>query len=220
MLMDANISLFLHLNFLTSKRLLMTMISKLSLRFECLNSSSEDGQQVFQITFRKHKDIHSIHKHKDIHSILCTASRDQPLDQLLVQQLAQQISCHSNHNMDIHNIHKHKDVHNIHHTTSKDQPLAQQISCHSKHMDIHNIHKDVHNIHRTTSKDQPLDQHLVRMRVHLLQVQQTSCHSKHMDIHNIRDDHKHKDNIPHITSSGQLWDQPLVQVLAQQKLQQ
>merc|ERR1719270_2666264 len=208
---------FLHLNFLTSRKLLMTMISKLSLRFECMNSSSEDGQQVFQITFRTHKDIHSIHKHKDVHSILCTASRDQPLDQLLVQRLAQQISCHSNHN---------KDVHNIHHTTSKDQPLdqllvqqlAQQISCHSKHMDIHNIHKDVHNIHRTTSKDQPLDQHLVRMRVHLLQVQQTSCHSKHMDIHNIRDDHKHKDNIPHITSRGQLWDQPLVQV--QQKLQQ
>merc|ERR1711939_542154 len=111
---------FLHLNFLTSRKLLMTMISKLSLRFECMNSSSEDGQQVFQITFRTHKDIHSI---------LCTASRDQPLDQLLVQRLAQQISCHSNHN--------------IHHTTSKDQPLdqllvqqlAQQISCHSKHMD-------------------------------------------------------------------------------------
>merc|ERR1712227_199903 len=152
---------FLHLNFLTSKRLLMTMISKLSLRFECLNSSSEDGQQVFQITFRKHKDIHSIHKHKDVHNILCTASRDQPLDQLLVQQLAQQISCRSNHNMDIHNIHRHKDIHNIH------------------------KNKDVHNIHRTTSKDQPLDQHLVRMLV-LLQAQQTSCHSKHMDIHNIQ----------------------------------
>merc|ERR1719422_1247708 len=141
---------------------------------------------------------------------------DQPLDQLLVQRLAQQISCHSNHNMDIHKIHK--DVHNIHHTTSKDQPLdqllvqqlAQQTFCHSKHMDIHNIHKnkDVHNIQRTTGKDQPLDQHLVRMLVLLLQVQQTSCHSKH------------KDNIPHITSRGQLWDQPLVQVLAQQKLQQ
>merc|ERR1711868_21953 len=138
----------------------MTMISKLSLRCKCMNSSSEDGQQVFQITFRTHKDIHSIHKHKDIHSILCTPSRDQPLDQLLVQQLAQQISCH--------------------------------------------------NIHRTTSKDQPLDQHLVRMLVHLLQVQQTSCHSKHMDIHNIQHDHKHKDNIPHITSRDQLWDQPLV----------
>merc|ERR1711868_192378 len=95
----------------------MTMISKLSLRCKCMNSSSEDGQQVFQITFRTHKDIHSIHKHKDIHSILCTPSRDQPLDQLLVQQLAQQISCHSSH--------KHKDVHNIHHTTSKDQPLDQ-----------------------------------------------------------------------------------------------
>merc|ERR1712111_155551 len=140
---------FLHLNFLTSRKLLMTMISKLSLRFECMNSSSEDGQQVFQITFRTHKDIHSIHKHKDVHSILCTASRDQPLDQLLVQRLAQQISCHSNHNMDIHNIHK--DVHNIHHTTSKDQPLVQmlvhllqvqQTSCHSKHMDIHNIQRD------------------------------------------------------------------------------
>merc|ERR1712000_316908 len=139
------------------------MISKLSLGFECMNSSSEDGQQVFQITFRTHKDIHSI---------LCTASRDQPLDQLLVQRLAQQISCHSNHNMDIHKIHK--DVHNIHHTTSKDQPLdqllvqqlAQQTFCHSKHMDIHNIQ-------RTTGKDQPLDQHLVRMLVHLLQVQQT-----------------------------------------------
>merc|ERR1712227_1098852 len=142
------------------------MISKLSLRCKCMNSSSEDGQQVFQITFRKHKDIHSIHKHKDIHSILCTASRDQPLDQLLVQQLAQQISCCSNNNMDIHNIHK---------------------------------HKDVRNIHCTTSKDQPLDQHLVRMLV-LLQDQQTSCHSKHMDIHNIQHDHKHKDNIPHITS--------------------
>merc|ERR1712112_481720 len=108
-----------------------------------MNSSSEDGQQVFQITFRTHKDIHSIHKHKDVHSI-----------------------------------------------------------------------------QRTTGKDQPLDQHLVRMLVHLLQVQQTSCHSKHMDIHNIQHDHKHKDNIPHITSRGQLWDQPLVQVLAQQKLQQ
>merc|ERR1719438_302511 len=99
-----------------------------------MNSSSEDRQQIFQITFRTHKDIHSIHKHKDVHSILCTASRDQ----LLVQQLAQQISCHSNHNMDIHDIHKHKDIHNIH------------------------KNKDVHNIHRTTSKDQPLDQHLVR----------------------------------------------------------
>merc|ERR1712176_1440781 len=129
------------------------MISKLSLRCECMNSSSEDGQQVFQITFHTHKDIHSIHKHKDTHSILCTASRDQPLDQLLVQQLAQQISCHSNH-MDIHNIHKNKDVHNIHRTTSKDQPLdqhlvqmlvllqVQQTSCHSKHMDIHNIQHD------------------------------------------------------------------------------
>merc|ERR1712176_1610425 len=136
------------------------MISKLSLRCECMNSSEEDGQQVFQITFHTHKDIHSIHKHKDIHSILCTASRDQPLDQLLVQQLAQQISCHSNHNKDIHNIHKHKDVRNIHHTTSKDQPL-----------------------------DQLLVQQLVQMLV-LLQVQQTSCHSKHMDIHNIQHDHK------------------------------
>merc|ERR1719336_293092 len=151
-----------------------------------MNSSSEDGQQVFQITFRTHKDIHNIHKHKDVRNIHHTTSKDQPLDQLLVQQ------------------------------------LAQQTFCHSKHMDIHNIHKnkDVHNIQRTTGKDQPLDQHLVRMLVHLLQVQQTSCHSKHMDIHNIQHDHKHKDNIPHITSRGQLWDQPLVQVLAQQKLQQ
>merc|ERR1719282_2227637 len=117
-----------------------------------MNSSSEDGQQVFQITFRTHKDIHSIHKHKDVHSILHTTSKDQPLDQLLVQQLAQQIFCHSNHNKDIHNIHKHKDVHNILHTTSKDQPLdqhlvrmlvphllVQQTSFHSKRMDIHNI---------------------------------------------------------------------------------
>merc|ERR1712019_285210 len=169
---------FLHLNFLTSKRLLMTMISKLSLRFECMNSSSEDGQQVFQITFRKHKDIHSIHKHKDVHNILRTTSKDQPLDQLLVQQLPQQTFCHSKH-MDIHNIHKNKDVHNIHHTTSKDQPLdqhlvqmlvhllqVQQTSCHSKHMDIHNIqddHKHKDNIPHITSRDQLWDQPLVQV---------------------------------------------------------
>merc|ERR1712029_1283772 len=114
--------------------------------------------------------------------------------------------------MDIHNIHKHKDVHNILHTTSKDLPLdqllvqqlAQQTFCHSKHMDIHNIHKnkDVHNVHRTTSKDQPLDQHLVRMLVPHLLVQQTSFH-KRMDIHNIQHDHKHKENIPRITSRDQ-----------------
>merc|ERR1719394_414218 len=91
-----------------------------------MNSSSEDGQQVFQITFRTHKDIHSIHKHKDVHSILCTASRDQPLDQLLVQQLAQQTFCRSKP-LDIHNIHKNKDVHNSHCTTSKDQPGDQHL---------------------------------------------------------------------------------------------
>merc|ERR1712227_868066 len=97
-----------------------------------MNSSSEDGQQVFQITFRTHKDIHSIHKHKDIHSIHHTTSKDQPLDQLLVQQLAQQTFCHSKH-MDIHNIqhdHKHKD--NIPRITSRDQlwdqPLVQVLA--------------------------------------------------------------------------------------------
>merc|ERR1719443_5846 len=102
-----------------------------------MNSSSEDRQQVFQITFHTHKDIHSIHKHKDVHNIHCTTSKDQPWDQHLVQMLVphllvQQTSCHSKH-MDIHNIqhdHKHKD--NIPHITSRDQlwdqPLVQVLA--------------------------------------------------------------------------------------------